>query len=92
MAHYNGLTEEERARKTEIQDMLIERYVELREVLEEGKKARARAIEPEIKELQREIESIEEWANVCPHLGRLPEMRCRSGGAVSASGPRNKIP
>jgi hypothetical protein len=64
MEGYHGLAPEERARITDIQDLLIERYVEQKETVEEGKKARAREIEFEIKELKREMETIKEWANV----------------------------
>ena len=64
MKGYDGLTSEERARVTDIQDLLIERYVEQKEALEEGKKPRAREIDFEIKELRHEIETIKEWANV----------------------------
>jgi hypothetical protein len=64
MEGYHGLTPEERARVTKIQDLLIERYVEQKEALEEGKKARAREINFEIKELRQEIKTIKEWANV----------------------------
>ena len=64
MERYHGLSPEERARITDIQDLLIERYVEHKEALEEGKQARAREIELEIKELKHEMETIEEWANV----------------------------
>lgn len=62
MGQYNGLTPEERARITEIQDFLIERYVEQKEALEIGDDARAKEIGREIKELQREKEEIKEWA------------------------------
>ncbi len=64
MERYNGLTPEERARITEIQDFLIDRYVEQKEALEKGKKTRATELEIEIKELRREKEKIEEWATV----------------------------
>jgi hypothetical protein len=64
MERHNRLTPEERARITEIQDLLIERYVEQKEALEDGKKARAIEIGFEIKELRREMETIKEWANV----------------------------
>jgi hypothetical protein len=64
MGKSNLLTTEERARLTELQDLLIDRYVEQNEALEEGKKARVMAIEFEIKELKREMEEIKEWANV----------------------------
>ena len=60
----NLLTPEERARITEIQDLLIDLYVEQKETLEAGKKARSREIDLEIKKLKREIEKIKEWANV----------------------------
>lgn len=64
MEKSNLLTPEERARITEIQDLLIDRYVEQKEALKKGKKARAMEIESEIKELKREIEEVKEWANV----------------------------
>ncbi len=60
MKQYNGLTPEERARVTEIQDSLIDRYVEQEEALEKGKKTAAIEIEFEIKELQREKVKIEQ--------------------------------
>jgi len=61
MGQYEGLTPEERARITEIQDFLIDRYVEQKEALEKGDNARAKEIAREIKELQREKEEIKEW-------------------------------
>jgi len=63
MEHHHGLTPEERAKITDIQDLLIERYVEQKEALEEGKKVHAIEIGREIEELRREIEAIEELAN-----------------------------
>jgi hypothetical protein len=62
MGQYDGLTPEERARITEIQDFLIERYVEQKEALEGGDNTRAKEIALEINELQREKEEIKEWA------------------------------
>ena len=47
------VTVEERARITEIQDSLIERYVEQREAIQEGNNCRAIRLEFEIKELLR---------------------------------------
>ncbi len=64
MRQYNPLTREERARVTEIQDLLIDRYVEQKEALEKGLKTHAIEIEFEIKELQREMEKIKGLANV----------------------------
>lgn len=64
MQKSNLLTPEERARITEIQDALIERYMEQKEALERGKKEEAINIEFEIRELKREMENIKEWANV----------------------------
>ena len=63
MERYHGLSPEEQARITDIQDLLIERYVEQKEALEEGEQPREREIEFEIKELKREMETIKEWAN-----------------------------
>ena len=62
MGQYDGLTPEERARITEIQDFLIDRYVEQKEALEQGDDTRVEEIAVEIKELQREKEEIKEWA------------------------------
>jgi hypothetical protein len=62
MGQYDRLTPEERARITEIQDFLIDRYVEQREAVEKGDDARVNEIALEIKELQREKEEIKEWA------------------------------
>jgi hypothetical protein len=56
------LTVEERARITEIQDSLIERYVEQKEAIHEGDRRRAIALEFEIKELLREKKKIKHWA------------------------------
>jgi|GEM_PF-4009187 len=53
---------EERVRITEIQDLLIERYVEQKEALEEGKRCRAIELEFEIKELLHEKDKIKRWA------------------------------
>jgi hypothetical protein len=52
---YEGLTPEERARIIEIQDSLIERFVEHKEAIEEGRRVRAKELEAEINELQREV-------------------------------------
>jgi hypothetical protein len=51
-----------RTRITEIQDLLIDRYVEQKEALEEGRRCRAMELEFEIKELQHEKEKIKRWA------------------------------
>ena len=64
MWQYNQLTPEERARITEIQDLLIDRYVEQKEALDKGLKTHAIEIEFEIKELRHEMEKIKEWAKV----------------------------
>jgi len=63
MEHHHGLTPEERAKITDIQDLLIERYVEQKEALKEGKKVHAIEIVHEIEELRHEMEAIEELAN-----------------------------
>ena len=56
------LTVEERARITEIQDLLIERYVEQKEAIREENRFRAIGLEFEIKELLREKDKIKHWA------------------------------
>jgi molybdenum-dependent DNA-binding transcriptional regulator ModE len=63
MGRYDRLTPEERARVTEIQDLLIERYVERKEEIEKGNRDRIKEIDTEIKGLLQEREEIEEWAN-----------------------------
>jgi hypothetical protein len=60
----NILTQEERARITELQDALIERYTDQDEALKRGNKAQAITLEFEIKELKREMEEIKEWESV----------------------------
>jgi hypothetical protein len=64
MTKYEGLAPEERARITEIQDLLIERFVEHKEAIEEGQEVRAKELEGEISELQREKEKVTKWATV----------------------------
>ena len=56
------ITVEERARITAIQDLLIDRYVEQKEAIQEGNRCRAIQLEFEIKELLREKKKIKEWA------------------------------
>jgi molybdenum-dependent DNA-binding transcriptional regulator ModE len=63
MGRYDRLIPEERARVTEIQDLLIERYVERKEEIEKGNRDRIKEIDTEIKGLLQEREEIEEWAN-----------------------------
>ncbi len=54
MEQNRDLVPEDRARITEIQDLLIERYVEQKEALIEGNRCRALELEFEIKELLHE--------------------------------------
>jgi hypothetical protein len=56
------LMPEERATMGEIQDSLIERYVEQSEAIREGNRCRAIELEFEIKQLLREKEKIKRWA------------------------------
>ena len=56
--------QEERDRITDIQDLLIERYVEQKEALREGNRCLAIEFEFEIKELRREQEKIKHWSVV----------------------------
>jgi hypothetical protein len=58
------LTPEERARITELQDLLIDRFVEHREAVAEGQEERVRTVEAQIDSLLREKEEIEKWAAV----------------------------
>jgi hypothetical protein len=58
------LTPEERARITELQDLLIHRFLEHREAVADGQEARATILEAEIDGLLREKKEIEKWAAV----------------------------
>jgi hypothetical protein len=58
------MTQGERAKITQIQDLLIDRYVEQNEALREGNRCRAIELEFEIKELLHEKKKIRRWAAV----------------------------
>jgi hypothetical protein len=60
MVRYNGLSTEDQARITDIQDSLIELYVDRRNALAAGMSFRARQIEQKIDDLLAEKEEIEE--------------------------------
>ena len=62
--HRGILTPEERARVMELQDLLIERFVEQREAVAEGQEERVKTVEAQIDSLLREKEEIEKWAAV----------------------------
>ena len=58
------LTPEERARITDLQDLLIDRFVEHREASGNGQEERVKTLEAEIDSLLREKEEVEKWAAV----------------------------
>jgi hypothetical protein len=58
------LTPGERARIIELQNLLIERFVEHREAVAEGQEERVRILEAEIDSLLYEKKEIEKWAVV----------------------------
>ena len=62
MERHEYLTVEERARITDIQDSLIDRYMEQKAAITEGNRCRAIELELEIAELLREKEKIKHWA------------------------------
>ena len=63
MAHYCGLlTPEEGARVKEVQDLLIERFVEFREAMANGREGRAKELAADIDSLLWEKKEIEKWA------------------------------
>jgi hypothetical protein len=65
MSQYRGLlTPEERARIAEIQELLIDRFVEHREATAEGEDERVKRLGAEIDDLLREKEEVERWATV----------------------------
>jgi hypothetical protein len=63
MGQHSGIpTPEERARITDLQDLLIERFVELREAVAKGQEERVKTLEAEIDGLLREKAEIAKWA------------------------------
>ena len=62
--HRGMLTPEERARIMELQDLLIDRFVEHREAVADGEAERVKTAEAEIDSLLREKKEIERWAVV----------------------------
>ena len=58
------LTPEERARITELQDLLIDRFVEHREATANRQDERVKTLKAEIDSLLREKEEVEKWAAV----------------------------
>ena len=65
MSQHRGLlTPEERARIMQLQDLLIDRFVEHREATAEGQEERVKTLDKEIDSLLREKKEIEKWAAV----------------------------
>ena len=65
MGQYGGLlTPAERTRIIELQDMLINRFVEHREAVTEGRTACVKCLEAEIDNILREKKEIEKWATL----------------------------
>ena len=64
MTQDRNLALDDRARLTEIQDLLLERIIERKEAIERGQDARAKVLKNEIKELKREKENIRKWITV----------------------------
>ena len=65
MGQYRGLlTPEERARIIELQDVLIDRLVQHKDAIADGREACAEELQAEIDDLLREREEIEKWAAV----------------------------
>ena len=60
--HRGLLTPEERARIMQLQDLLIDRFVEQREATAAGQEERAKIVEVEIDGLLAEKAEIEKWA------------------------------
>jgi hypothetical protein len=62
--HRVSLSPEERARIMELQDLLIDRFVEHRGATAEGHEERVKTLDEEIDSLLREKNEIEKWAVV----------------------------
>jgi hypothetical protein len=58
------LTPEERAQITEIQDLLLERFVARKKAIENDDISRVRELQREIEDLQREKENVMKWTTV----------------------------
>jgi hypothetical protein len=58
------LTPEERARIAELQDLLIDRFIEHMEASANGQEELVKTLEAEIDGLLREKEEVEKWAAV----------------------------
>jgi hypothetical protein len=59
-----NLALEDRARLTEIQNLLLERIIERKEAIEQSQDGREKVLENEIKELKRQKENIRKWITV----------------------------
>jgi hypothetical protein len=65
MGQHRGIpTSAEQARITDLQDVLIDRFVEHREATAAGQEARVKIVEAEIDGLLAEKAEIEKWAAV----------------------------
>jgi len=65
MGQHSGLlTPEERARVTELQNLVIDRFVEHRHATAQADESRVRELEAEIDDLFRQKEEVERWATV----------------------------
>jgi hypothetical protein len=62
--HKGQLTPKERARITDLQDLLIDCFVEHREATAQGQEERVKSLEAEIDGLLRQKEEVEKWATV----------------------------
>jgi len=62
--HRGFLTEQEHARIRELQDLVIECFVEHRRATANGQAERVKVLEGEIDNLLREKQEIEKWATV----------------------------
>ena len=62
--HRGFLTPEERARIMQLQDLLIDRFVEHRQATAAGQEERVKIVEAESDSLLREKDEIEKWAAV----------------------------
>ena len=80
MERHGYLTVEERARITDIQDSLIDRYVEQKAAIKEGNRRRAIELEHEIAELLRRKNRIKHWATFDPR--RLTTGPARAQGKL----------
>ena len=95
MSQHKGLlTPEERARITELQDLLIDRFVEHKEAVADNREARAKELEAEIDGLLREKEEIGHGSargSIGAFIFATESLACLAAAATSSGNCANAL-